>query len=110
MPLNSSHILLLAAGLLALAKVVSTIWLVGRKEPESVLSSTFGQFIYYTGKITPPLFLITLAIRAWSSGDHSGARNYVFLLICVGLVAIYVVRLRKAGKWFGLSHQFKRKA
>ncbi len=109
MPLNSSNILLFIAGLFALTKVLSTIWLVRQKEPEKVLGSTSGQFIYYAGKITPPLFLITLAIRAWLSGDHSGARNDLFLLIGVGLVAVYVVRLRKAGKWFGLSHQFKRR-
>ncbi|WP_243288044.1 hypothetical protein [Geothrix terrae] len=110
MPLNASNILLFIAGLLALAKVLSTLWLVRQEEAERVLGSPSGRWIYYTGKVTPALFLVTLAVRSWLGGDPSGARNYLFLLVGVGVVAIYVTRLRKAGKWFGFAHQLKRKA
>lgn len=103
-------ILLCLAGLFALAKVGSTLWLVRQEEAESVLGSSRGRFIYYTGKVTPALFLLTLALRSWLGGDRHQARTYGLLLIGVGFVARYVTRLRKAGRWFGLAHQLRRRA
>ena len=64
--------------------------------------TTFFRGVYVTGKVTPALAAAALCGAALLR--HDRANTWLFALLALGLtfLAVYVVRLRKQGKFFGL--------
>jgi len=101
----------LAALLFVAVKIIATLvqLAMARGEHREPPKTPLFRAIYWTGKLTPALaaacfcaaeILLHDAGRAWADGSLSAVAL---------LLAIYVVRLRKQGRFFGVIELFSRR-
>jgi hypothetical protein len=95
---------LFAAFVFVVLKLISTVTqiVLMRGNYRDVPATRLFKTVYVAGKITPVLAMICTFISALLL--HDGVRSRLFggLSLFVALLAIYVVRLRRQGRFFGV--------
>lgn len=102
---------LLAALVLAFLKVASAViqFSLMRGDYRTTPKTGFFRAVYFTGKVTPSLALACVCVTAIL--QHNGARSWLYgaLAVLVALLALFVVQLRRQGRFFGLLDMLTRK-
>jgi hypothetical protein len=95
---------LFAALVFAVLKLISTVIqiVLMRGNYRIVPATRLFKTVYLAGKVTPALALACAFVSAMLL--HDGVRSWLFgcLGLFVALLAIYVVRLRRQGRFFGV--------
>jgi hypothetical protein len=98
---------LIFVGLKLMATVVQVLLARGdyRRYPDTALFRR----IYIAGKVTPALAAASLCVSAIF--EHNPERSWIYGLLAVSssLLAVFVVRLRKEGRFFGVLDLFASK-
>jgi predicted anti-sigma-YlaC factor YlaD len=102
---------LLAALILIALKLISAVVQTAlmRGDYRNTPKTAFFRTVYITGKVAPFLALACVAIPAILNHDRAAGWLYGVLAVFIALLAAYVVRLRKRGRFFGLLDVVTRK-
>ena len=85
-----------------LAAMVAQLWL-ARGDLRATPAGRGFKTVYWAGKITPALACFSLALGAWLAREVGQAWQFGLLGAAAAALALHVVRLRKAGRFFGLA-------
>jgi hypothetical protein len=96
--------LLLAALIFAGLKLISFLMqiILSRGDSRNHPRTTFFRIVYVTGKITPALSTACFLIAALLLHDRANSWFLGLWMVFVALLAVYVVRLRQRGKFYGV--------
>ena len=101
----SGRFLLVALILLCMKLAATVLQVVLTGRDQTVQPKTrFFRLVYVTGKVTPALGGACAFASALLLKDHLRSWIYGVDTIAVALLAMYVVRLRKQNRFFGLMH------
>lgn len=102
---------LLASLLLLLLKVISTglQTKMMRGDYRNSPNTVFFQMVYVTGKITPFLAATSAFICAMLEHDRAYSWFFGVFAAFIALLALYVVRLRKQGRFYGVLDLISKK-
>jgi len=102
---------LLAALVLISIKLISAVVQVAlmRGDYRNSPKTAFFRTVYFTGKITPFLALACVAITAILQHNRIGGWFYGASAVLIALLAMYVIQLRKRGRFFGVLDFVTRK-
>jgi xanthine/uracil permease len=101
----------MAALILISLKLISTIVQITlmRGDYRNSPNSLFFRTVYFTGKITPFLAVACTCLTAILLHNRAGIWFYGVFAVFIGLLALYVVRLRRQGRFFGALDWVSRK-
>jgi predicted MFS family arabinose efflux permease len=106
-PIHSGAEYLFLAGCLLIAlKLIATVVHVAlsqgdfRSQPDTALF----RVAYFTGKVTPAMAAGCLCASALLRHDQKHSWEYAALAVVAAFLAVFVIRLRKRGRFFGVFH------
>jgi hypothetical protein len=95
---------------MAIVKFAATAWLLRQPDATRVTETRRGKLIYLAGKVSPALFVAAILARSWLQGAPAGFLLFCAAMLVVAIVmAVIVIRQRKAGTWYGLAHHFRQR-
>lgn len=99
----AGRVLLLGLIFVALKLAATALQIVMmRGDYRQMPTTAFFQAVYIAGKVTPSLAAACVCVWAILRRDWFSSWFFGLLAIGISFLAVYVVRLRKQGKFFGL--------
>lgn len=99
--LLTTHRLLWLLILVIIVKIISTATLVFLGNYRAARTSSLSRLAAVTSKVTPPLIAVAAGLLWFSRGDAIGGWLFIAASCPIAVVAIYVMRLKDRGRFYG---------